>query len=260
MDTSPLNIYQRLVEVRKCVTAIGKDAKTNFGEKFKYVSSNNILSVLRPAMDEFGLLLECRVTGHTLNTKWGDTDRKEHMTELDIEFVWVNADNPAEKIPCPFYGQGLDTGEKGVGKALTYAEKYFLLKFFNIPTDEDDPDAGRQNGGTQQQTAPPRQQSAPQPAPAPDFTTPTPAASRPQPVTAMTLAEALALDPGTIGDRDTFNRAMIALGVADPESMAAAKAAAGFAEDKLKDLEPVALQAIFATTQANLAQPEEAAK
>ena len=40
-----------------------------------------------------------------------------------------------------FYGQGVDiSGEKGVGKALTYAEKYFLLKFFNIPTDEADPD------------------------------------------------------------------------------------------------------------------------
>ena len=28
-------------------------------------------------------------------------------------------------------------GEKGVGKALTYGKKYFLLKFFNIATDKD---------------------------------------------------------------------------------------------------------------------------
>ena len=93
---------------------------------------------------------------------------------------------------------------------------------------------------------------APQPAAGPDFDAPTQAASRPQPVTSMTRAEALDLDPGTIGDRDTFNRAMIALGVADPDSMAAAKAAAGFGEDKLKDLDTVALQCIFATTQANM--------
>lgn len=137
-----MNIYQKLVEVRKRVTGLSKDAKTNFGEKFKYVSSNNILSVIRPAMDEQGLVLECRVTGHDMNTKWSGSERKEHLTQLDVEFVWVNADKPDEKIVCPFYGQGLDTGEKGVGKALTYAEKYFLLKFFNIPTDEDDPDGG----------------------------------------------------------------------------------------------------------------------
>jgi hypothetical protein len=42
----------------------------------------------------------------------------------------------------PFYAQGVDiAGEKGVGKALTYGEKYFLLKTFNIATDKDDPDA-----------------------------------------------------------------------------------------------------------------------
>jgi hypothetical protein len=45
-------------------------------------------------------------------------------------------------ITCTWYGQGVDiAGEKGVGKAMTYAEKYFMLKFFNIPTDKDDPDS-----------------------------------------------------------------------------------------------------------------------
>lgn len=33
---------------------------------------------------------------------------------------------------------------EGIGKALTYAEKYFLLKQFNIPTDNDDPDSFQQ--------------------------------------------------------------------------------------------------------------------
>lgn len=30
--------------------------------------------------------------------------------------------------------------EKGLGSALTYAERYFLLKYFHIATDEDDID------------------------------------------------------------------------------------------------------------------------
>lgn len=251
MEPSSLNIYQRLVEVRKCVTAIGKDAKTNFGEKFKYVSSNNILSVLRPAMDQFGLVLECRITGHSLNTKWSGADRKEHLTELEIEFVWVNADKPEERIVCPFYGQGLDTGEKGVGKAATYAEKYFLLKFFNIPTDEDDPDAGpaRNGNGNNQQSAPPPQYQQPA---QPNFDAPTPAAQKPTPLDAMTRDEAMSINPGDVRDLATFQRAMIGLGITDSASMGAAKLAAGFAEDKLKDLDTVSLQAIFATAQANM--------
>jgi len=69
------------------------------------------------------------------------TGAKEHLTEIEIDYTWINAEEPNEKITCHWYGQGLDTGEKGVGKALTYAEKYFMLKFFNIPTDKDDPDS-----------------------------------------------------------------------------------------------------------------------
>ena len=63
------------------------------------------------------------------------------LTEIFITFKWINAENPEETLTVKWYGQGVDTsGEKGVGKAYTYAEKYFLLKFFNIPTDKDDPD------------------------------------------------------------------------------------------------------------------------
>jgi len=39
-----------------------------------------------------------------------------------------------------FGANGLNEFEKGLGSALTYAERYFLLKFFHINTDEDDID------------------------------------------------------------------------------------------------------------------------
>lgn len=131
-----MNIYQKLIEVRKGVVSLSKDSE---GYKFKYTSSSQVLKSLRSAMDEQGLLLIPRVTEHVMHPKGGD--RSEHLTELAMEFTWINAENPEEKVVCPWYGQGLDTGERGVGKALTYSEKYFLLKFFNIATDEDDPDA-----------------------------------------------------------------------------------------------------------------------
>lgn len=40
--------------------------------------------------------------------------------------TWINIHNPSEIVACSWYSQGVDIeGEKGVGKALTYAEKYF---------------------------------------------------------------------------------------------------------------------------------------
>lgn len=164
MPPSETNVWQRLLAVRRQIDGLAKDAR-NSGQNFKYVSSNNVLSTLRPLLNEQGLVLEVRILDHKLHSKWAgtDTSQKEHLTELTLEFVWVSADNPAERVVCPWYGQGLDTGEKGVGKALTYGEKYFMLKFFNIPTDEDDPDSG--NGHQPQRSAPPSQPPTSQPRP-----------------------------------------------------------------------------------------------
>lgn len=142
-----MNIYQKLIEVRKTVPYLQKENK---GYQFNYVSSSQVLAALKAKMDELGLLLIPNVTSSKVTADiYEKADAKgnvkrtvDYFTELEIDFIWVNAENPEETIKCHWYGQGVDTaGEKGVGKALTYAEKYFMLKFFNIPTDKDDPDS-----------------------------------------------------------------------------------------------------------------------
>jgi hypothetical protein len=144
MAEQPLNIYQKLVEVRKAVPYLKKE---NPSYQFNYVSSSQVLGNLKCRMDELGVLLMPSVTSHVVQEKATAKGGKEFFTELEMEFIWVNAENPEQQIKCSWYGQGIDTGEKGVGKALTYAEKYFMLKFFNIPTDKDDPDSFQEKVG-----------------------------------------------------------------------------------------------------------------
>ncbi len=141
-----MNIYQKLINVRKVVPYLQKENK---GYQFNYVSSSQVLASVKQKLDELGLLLIPKITGHKVSFETVEYVQKDipkktttYFTELDLEMIWLNAECPEEVIVCPWYGQGVDTaGEKGVGKALTYAEKYFMLKFFNIPTDKDDPDA-----------------------------------------------------------------------------------------------------------------------
>lgn len=155
-EKNQLNLFQRLIEVRKSCEYLKKD---NTGYQFKYVSSSQTLGTLRGAMDQQGLLLVPRVTSHEVRdheTKKGD---HEYFTILTMSFTWVNADKPEEQLECQWVGQGLDNGEKGVGKALTYAEKYFLLKFFNIATDKDDPDSFQKKFNEDQTPAPKKQKT-----------------------------------------------------------------------------------------------------
>jgi hypothetical protein len=155
-----VNIYQKLIEVRKATPYLQKEAT---GSQYKYVSTSQVLASLKAKMDELQLLLIPRVINHKVSESTVqyyslDPDKREtehvtkrtttYFTELEMTMTWINAENPEETIECPWYGQGVDiAGEKGVGKALTYSEKYFMLKFFNIPTDKDDPDSFQEKHG-----------------------------------------------------------------------------------------------------------------
>lgn len=133
-----MNIYEKLIEVRKAVPYLQKEVK---GHQYNYVSASQVLSAVRRRMDEVGLMLIPTIT-NTKVTAENDGKRTTYFTELWIDFTWVNAEKPDETVKSSWYGQGIDiAGEKGVGKALTYAEKYYLLKTFNIATDTDDPDS-----------------------------------------------------------------------------------------------------------------------
>ncbi len=169
MPEKKLNIYQKLIEVRKSCAGL---QKKNEGFQYKYVSSSDTLKALRGAMDEQGLLLIPEVLSHeireyeTVKEVHGKADKKgiSYFTDLTIQYTWVNSEDPTgDKIVCQWCAQGVDTGEKGVGKALTYGEKYFLLKFFNIHTDKDDPDNDQTkdppNTTTKRKSQPPKTQS-----------------------------------------------------------------------------------------------------
>jgi len=158
-ETPVLNLYQKLIEVRKVVEFLKKDAHSETGARFKYVSSSQAILAVRSKMDEMGLLLVPTMTSKKVSPHKTAGGKDWYFTEIDFKYTWVNADNPTEIIECDWYGQGLDEAEKGVGKACTYSEKFFLLKFFNVPTDKDDPDQGspedkgKQNGN---KTKPPQ--------------------------------------------------------------------------------------------------------
>lgn len=138
-----MNIYEKLLKIKESVEYLKKEQKS---QQYDFVSSSQVIAALRDNMNEQKLLLIPNVEEAKFNTIVEKTNAKGNLTadlltEVFITYTWVNAEKPEETLSVKWYGQGLDTsGEKGVGKAYTYAEKYFLLKFFNIPTDKDDPD------------------------------------------------------------------------------------------------------------------------
>lgn len=142
-ETKELNIFQKIAEVKANIDGFTKDTK---GYNFSYVSGSQILHRIRKKMIEHNLLLVPSTsnenwTTHTFKNKRGQ-EVTEFIVEMDLNYTWINADKPEEKFEVSYhaYGQQSDISQAH-GTALTYAERYFLMKFFNIPTDEDDADA-----------------------------------------------------------------------------------------------------------------------
>ena len=134
-----MSIYSKLLDLQKAVVGLEKDAQ---GNAAPYVSGNKILGIVRPLMDDAGLLLtkdiiEYSFTPIEYNTSKGA--KKEMFCSIKIRFTWIDTES-GEKLPVDWVSSGCNGIDKSLGSALTYGERYFLLKQFGIQTDKDDVD------------------------------------------------------------------------------------------------------------------------
>lgn len=151
-----MNLQQKLIEIRKDVIDFCKDTK---GYGYQYVSGSQAIRKIRTKMDELGVLLipECVGVDHTERYDYTNDKGKEKTDFIvngDMVYTWVNAENPEEtiKVNWKYYG-AQDDISKSFGSALTYSERYFILKFFQAPTDGDDPDARDTSNRVQNKTS-----------------------------------------------------------------------------------------------------------
>lgn len=142
-----LNIWQKLAIIRKQVEVIRKN-KDGYG--YKYVSEDEILAKVSVLMDKLSLSLFPEIVPETTEVSpYSYTKMKKGVEEKaydiivssEMKFSWVNNDNPEERVTVPWVlvGQQADAAQ-AFGSGLTYANRYFLLKFFNIATPDADPD------------------------------------------------------------------------------------------------------------------------
>ena len=140
---SKLNIFQKMSLVTSEVKNISKDmtvGKGNFA--YKAVSDNNVTQKINAAEQKFGLVSYAKeielVESKEIDTTSGSGKEVMYYVEIvRLTLVIVNMDNKDETLEVKTYARGLDTGDKGFGKASTYARKYALLNAYKLPTGED---------------------------------------------------------------------------------------------------------------------------
>ncbi len=142
-----LTLYQKLVEIRKQFQYLKKDAD---GYNFKYVAGSSLLGLMRPVMDELNIILKYEIqeiktetVERTQASKKGIKTIITGRTQLKFVFSFIDADNPTDRDDTVTWTQIIGDDIQDMGAIQTYMVRYFLLGFFNIPSDKDDPDAHR---------------------------------------------------------------------------------------------------------------------
>lgn len=154
-EITNLNLVQKLAGIRKMVEVIRKNKS---GFNYKYVSEDEILARVTAGMDKYHVLLYPGIVPQTAevspynytkikNAKDGkkiEESVNEVLVKADMTFTWINLDNPEDTLVVPWVivGQQSDASQ-AVGSGLSYLHRYFLLKFFQIATPDDDPDNWR---------------------------------------------------------------------------------------------------------------------
>lgn len=139
-----MNIYQKLHKIQSQVLGLGKDKD---GQNYRYVTGSKVIEHIKPLMNDLGLILKQEVL--SIDNERQDyivgfgtakeRTKSEILSKVMMRFTWIDTET-GEKDENLFGANGQNDWEKGLGSALTYAERYFLLKYFHIATDEDDID------------------------------------------------------------------------------------------------------------------------
>lgn len=142
-ENKELNIYQKMDLVRVKVGIVNKSINMQIGNSgYKAVSASDILKAVNEGEHEVGLISHEEKIDILESEKLERIDSRGYRTiqfrvRVLVTLKVVNCDNPSEFVCFTGLGDGIDSMDKAVGKATTYAVKYALLNGYKIPTGED---------------------------------------------------------------------------------------------------------------------------
>lgn len=141
-EIKSLNVFQRLSAITSEMKTIEKksDVATSKDKSYKAVREIDILNAVKPLEEKYGIY-SYPFDRQVIESKQvqGYSEKQNNFLRVEVTYRFVNVDVPSEFIEVKSYGDGIDSQDKAPGKALTYADKYALLKAYKIATG-DDPD------------------------------------------------------------------------------------------------------------------------
>jgi hypothetical protein len=134
------NISKAILAVMQEVKGIEKSMTVGSGSNaYQGVPDKEVKKIIGESMAKNGLCIlptsiepRFEVSRYEETNQYGTKQKQSVFTEVKTKYLLLH--ESGESIELSGYGHGVDSQDKGAGKATTYALKYTLLYAFLVPT------------------------------------------------------------------------------------------------------------------------------
>lgn len=132
-------IYGKMASILRETKAITKSEK-NQQQGFKFRGIDNVMNELHELFAKNEVFILQEVQGFTTENRPTKSGGTNTFTRATVKFRYITTDGSC--VETVNVGEAMDSGDKGMNKAMSVALKYSLLQMFLIPTeDPKDPDS-----------------------------------------------------------------------------------------------------------------------
>lgn len=141
-----MNIFEKMSAITAELTAVAKNLSVGEGRSsYKAVGEADVLAAVRPLEVKHKVysypvdreIVSSQIMESEREYKGNVTKTQKQFMRVKTTYRFVNMENPEEFVDIVSYGDGVDPQDKAPGKAMTYSDKYALLKAYKIITGED---------------------------------------------------------------------------------------------------------------------------
>lgn len=126
-------IYKAISEAMKACEAVGKDSR-NPQQGYTYRGIDAVMNAINPALTKAQIFAVPEVLEVTREERTTSRGGNIIYSVAKIKYTFFAADG--SNISATVIGEGMDSGDKSMNKAMSAAFKYALFQVFCIPTEE----------------------------------------------------------------------------------------------------------------------------
>lgn len=133
-NKTPL-IFERMTKIMSDISAIEKERSNTQGSGYKFRGIDDLYNALHPILAKHEVVMLPKVLDKTREERATKAGGLSIYTLVTVQYTFLTIDGT--KVECVTMGEGFDSGDKSVNKAMSGAQKYALLQTFCIPTKEE---------------------------------------------------------------------------------------------------------------------------